>query len=40
MTESVLGLGQALISGVWSLFGITVPGFTFSFGEMWLGVTI
>lgn len=40
MTESVLALGQALISGIWSLFSVTVPGFTFSFGEMWLGVAI
>lgn len=40
MTDSVLSLGQALITGIWSMFGITVPGFTFSFGELWLGVAI
>lgn len=38
MLETTAALGQALLSGIWSLFGISVPGFDFTFGQMWLGV--
>ena len=38
MLETTAQLGKALISGIWSLFGIQVPGFDFSFGQLWVGV--
>ena len=40
MLESTASLGQALISGVWNLFSIPVPGFNFTFRQMWLGFAI
>lgn len=40
MFEETAALGQALISGVWSLFGIYVPGFGFTFGQLWLSVLL
>ena len=40
MFETTASLGQALLSGVWSLFGIYVPGFSFTFGQMWLGALL
>ena len=40
MFEETAALGQALLSGVWSLFGIYVPGFGFTFGQLWLGVLL
>lgn len=40
MLETTAQLGAALLSGVWELFGVTVPGFTFSFGQMYLGIAI
>ena len=40
MFEETAALGQALLSGVWSLFGLYVPGFGFTFGQMWLGVSL
>ena len=40
MLETTAELGKALISGIWSMFGIYVPGFTFTFGQMWLGVLL
>ena len=38
MQETTAQLGKALIDGIWSLFGIDVPGFSFTFGQMWVGV--
>ncbi len=38
MEEATLELGKTFLSGVWGLFGVTVPGFNFTFGQMWLGV--
>lgn len=40
MFDTTASLGQAIMSGVWSLFGIYVPGFSFTFGQMWLGVLL
>lgn len=40
MFETTASLGKALIDGLWSLFGIYVPGFSFTFGQLWLGVTL
>lgn len=33
-------LGKTFLSGVWSLFGIYVPGFGFTLGQMYLGVAL
>ena len=40
MFEATAALGKAFVSGVWSLFGIYVPGFSFTFGQLWLGVAL
>ena len=40
MHDSTAALGKTLLSGIWSLFGIYVPGFSFTFGQMWLGVLL
>lgn len=40
MTDDVKSLGEALFSGVWDLFGVTVPGFSFSFGQLFLVVAL
>lgn len=40
MFAATAELGQALMSGIWSLFGLYVPGFSFTFGQMWLGVLL
>lgn len=40
MFDTTVSLGKALIDGIWSLFGIYVPGFSFTFGQMWLGVLL
>lgn len=40
MLETTAALGKAFIDGIWSLFGITVPGFDFTFGQMWVGVLL
>ena len=34
MFETTASLGKALMDGLWSLFGIYVPGFSFTFGQM------
>lgn len=39
MFETTASLGKALIDGVWRLFGVYVPGFSFTFGQLWLGVS-
>ena len=40
MFETTAALGQAMLSGIWALFGIYVPGFSFTFGQMWLGALL
>lgn len=40
MFDITIELGKALIGGIWSLFDIYVPGFSFTFGQMWLGVLL
>lgn len=40
MLEDTAKLGQALFSGWWSMLAVQVPGFTFTFGQMYLGVGI
>ncbi len=40
MLESTVQLGQAFLSGVWRLFSITVPGFTFTVGQMSIGFAL
>lgn len=40
MTESAGAFLQAFLSGVWQLFDIQVPGLTFSFGSMYLGLAV
>lgn len=40
MSDATASLGKALMDGIWSLFGICVPGFSFTFGQMWLGVLL
>ncbi|MBD5151957.1 MAG: hypothetical protein HDT16_05590 [Oscillibacter sp.] len=40
MFETTASLGKALLTGIWSIFGIYVPGFSFTFGQMWLGVLL
>lgn len=40
MFDTTASLGKAFIDGLWGLFGIYVPGFSFTFGQMWLGVLL
>lgn len=40
MFDTTAALGKALMEGIWSLFGLYVPGFSFTFGQMWLGVLL
>lgn len=40
MLENTLSLGQALFSGWWNMLSVNVPGFTFTFREMYLGIMI
>lgn len=40
MLEDTVSLGQALFSGWWAMLDVAVPGFTFTFREMYLGVAI
>ena len=40
MFETTASLGKALIDGVWRLFGVYVPGFSFTFGQLWLGAAL
>ena len=40
MSDAAAALGKALMSGIWSLFAISVPGFSFTFGQLWLGVLL
>lgn len=40
MFEETATLGKTLLDGVWKLFGVYVPGFSLTFGQLWLGVTL
>lgn len=40
MLESTAALGQALMSGIWSLFDIQFPGFNFTFRQFWIAVAL
>lgn len=40
MGDATAALGKTFLSGLWALFGIYVPGFSFTFGQMWLGVLL
>lgn len=40
MFDTTASLGKALLEGIWSIFGLYVPGFSFTFGQMWLGVLL
>ena len=40
MSDDAAALGKTFLSGIWSLFAISVPGFGFTFGQMWLGVLL
>ena len=40
MMDSTAALGKTFLSGIWALFGIYVPGFNFTFGQMWFGVLL
>lgn len=40
MFESTAQLGKAFVEGVWSLFGIYVPGFSFTIGQFWIGIAL
>lgn len=40
MADATAALGKTFLSGIWKLFGIYVPGFSFTFGQMWLGVLL
>lgn len=40
MSDSVLSLGAALVAGWWSTFDIPVPGFGFTFKQMYLGIAV
>ena len=40
MSDITESLGKAFMEGIWSIFGISVPGFNFTFGQMWLGVLL
>ena len=40
MLEDTSALGQAFLSNIWRFFGITGPGFSFTLGQMWLGIAL
>lgn len=40
MADSTAALGKTFLGGVWKLFSIYVPGFSFTFGQLWLGVLL
>ena len=33
-------MGKGILSGVWKLFGVYVPGFSFTLGQMYLGIIL
>ena len=40
MLEDTAALGQTFLSNIWRFFGVTVPGFSFTLGQMWLGIAL
>lgn len=40
MFESTASLGKSFLDSVWGLFNIYVPGFSFTFGQMYIGIAI
>ena len=40
MLESTAALGQALFTGIWNLFDIQFPGFSFTFRQFWIAVAL
>lgn len=40
MFDTTAQLGKTFFEYLWRLFGIYVPGFSFTFGQMWLGVAV
>jgi len=40
MTDAMAAIVQMLISGIWAYFSITVPGFTFTYGQALIGFII
>lgn len=40
MFDSTIALGKSIVENVWGLFSIYVPGFSFTFGQMYLGILI
>lgn len=40
MLETTAALGKTLFDSVWSLFSVTVPGFDFTFAQLWIGVLL
>lgn len=37
MFETTKALAEAFLSGIWGLFGIYVPGFSFTIGQLLIG---
>lgn len=37
MTDAFISLCHAVIDGSWAFYGITIPGFTFTYGQALLG---
>ena len=40
VASDVESIGKSVFSGVWKLFGINVPGFGFTFGQMYFGIAL
>ena len=40
MFETTAQIGKTFFEGIWKIVGVYVPGFTFTFGQLWLGVAI
>lgn len=40
MSDVAETIGKTFMDGIWSIFAIPVPGFNFTFGQMWLGVLL
>lgn len=40
MFDTTVELGKTLLESIWSIFGTYVPGFSFTFGQMWLGALL
>lgn len=40
MLDDTAALGQTFLSNIWRFFDVTVPGFSFTLGQMWLGIAL